>query len=109
MKNLKVIAIITLIVILFIGALVSPRLTYDEVTVKVTDKERITGKESSYYLIFTESETFKNSDSLVYFKFNSSDLYGMLKEGRTYTLGVYGWRVPVVSAYRNIVSIKATK
>lgn len=84
-----------------------PYTTADEVVVTVTGKERITNGDSSKYLVFTEGETFKNTDSFFYFKFNSSDLYGKLKEGRVYRLKVYGYRVPFLSWYRNIVSIEA--
>lgn len=84
-----------------------PYVTSDEVVVTVTGKERIVSKESSKYLIFTDGETFQNTDSLFYFKFNSSDLYGKLKEGRVYRMKVYGYRVPFLSWYRNIVSIES--
>lgn len=82
----------------------------EEITIEVTDKERIVesdgeGKTSSKYLVFTESETFENTDVLMLGKFNSSDLQGHLKPGRKYKVKVYGWRVPFFSSYRNIVSI----
>lgn len=82
----------------------------EEITIEVIDKERIVesdseGKTSSKYLVFTESETFENTDVLLLGKFNSSDLQGHLKPGRKYKVKVYGWRVPFFSSYRNIVSI----
>ncbi|NKW09433.1 hypothetical protein HGG76_05925 [Ochrobactrum tritici] len=56
------------------------------VEVVVTGKERITygsGSEiRSKYLVFTETETFENTDSLFAGKFNSSDLYGYLRAGQ---------------------------
>lgn len=80
--------------------------TKETVTVTVTDKERINSGESSYYLVFTDGEVFKNKDSLLYFKFNSSDIYGRLEPGNTYELTVYWFRVPFLSMYRNIVDYK---
>ena len=80
--------------------------TTDYVTITVTDKERIQDGEESKYLIFTENEVFENTDSLMKFKFNSSDVYGLLKVGETYSAEVFGWRVPFFSMYRNIVSIE---
>lgn len=77
----------------------------DTVTYTVTDKVR-TGGESSKYLIFSESETFQNTDSWLDFKFNSSDFYGKIKVGKTYTSKVRGMRIPLFSAYRNIVTLK---
>jgi hypothetical protein len=80
--------------------------TDEVVTVTVESKERIVTQDSSKYLVFTNGEVFENTDSLLYWKFNSSDLYGELKEGETYTVRVYGWRIPFLSNYRNIIEIK---
>lgn len=82
--------------------------TADRATITVTDKERIVesdseGNTSSKYLIFTENETFENTDSFLRMKFNSSDLQGALKKGETYQCDVYGWRIPLFSNYRNLV------
>jgi len=76
--------------------------TQTTVTVTVTEKERVDGT----YLVFTDLETLKNEDDLLFFKFNSSDLYGSLKEGQTYDFRVAGWRVPLLSWYRNVVAIE---
>lgn len=83
--------------------------TMDTVSgVVVQDKERIvtgTGTaQESKYLIFTDKETFENTDSFLAMKFNSSDLYGSIREGATCDFTVTGWRVPVLSWYRNILS-----
>lgn len=82
--------------------------TAETVTVTVTKTERITtgsGDNMSHkYLVFTSGETFENSDCLWYGKFNSSDVQGRLSPG-TYSLKVYGWRIPFLSRYRNIVDV----
>jgi hypothetical protein len=80
--------------------------TVDYVTAIVTDKERVFDGESSRYLIFTEEETFENVDSALFFKFNSSDVYGKIKKGGVYKFKVSGWRISVVSSYRNIISME---
>lgn len=82
--------------------------TRDIVTdVVVTDKERITTGSgdamSSKYLVFTEHEVFENTDAFLALKFNSSDIQGQIGVGETCTLRVYGWRVPFLSMYRNIL------
>ena len=79
------------------------------VTATVTDKERIVetyseGQASSKYLVFTDIETFENTDSLIDMKFNSSDLYGKLQKGQACRFEVVGFRVAFMSMYRNIVS-----
>lgn len=81
------------------------------VTTKVIDKERITtsdqdGKIESYYLIFTESGTFKLEDDLVYGNFRSSDWYGQIRKDSTYTFDVIGYRIGYLSEYQNIVNFR---
>ena len=90
-----------------IALLLAPFVTSETVTIKVVDKERIVGRdgESSKYLVFTETEVFENTDCLVLGKFNSSDVYGQIEIGETYRVQVYGWRIPLLSMYRNIVKI----
>ena len=79
----------------------------EDITIAVEDKERIVNRDASKYLIFTEEEVFENTDEWLYFKFNSSDIYGQLKEGRTYNVTVVGRRIPFFSSYRNILDINA--
>jgi hypothetical protein len=97
-----------LFVVLMIVSCLFPFMTADTTTFTVTDKERIvTGlgdSVSSKYLVFTDGETFQNTDCLVLWKFASSDLQGSLTVGKTYEADVYGWRIPFLSTYRNIVS-----
>jgi len=78
---------------------------------KVTNKESVNHGESSRYLIFTElndgtAKVFENTDSLLEGKFNSSDVYGEIKEEKTYRFDTYGWRIPFLSWYENIVKAK---
>lgn len=77
-------------------------------TFTVNRMERVVTQDSSKYLVFTDSEVFENTDSLLYWKFNSSDVYGQLEIGKTYKARVYGWRIKFLSNYRNIIEIKET-
>ncbi len=83
--------------------------TVQTITVEVTDKDRVvTGGENptSYWLVFTrEHDVLKNADSTWHWKFNSSSIQGRLERGKTYRLKIYGWRIPFLSAYPNIISI----
>jgi hypothetical protein len=100
--------------ILFICLLCSSalyaHLTVENITIKISDKERIvTGSGdslSSKFLVYCDGEVLENSDSLWHWKFNSSDIQGELKKDKTYYAKVYGWRVPFLSWYRNIVKIE---
>lgn len=98
-----------LVAALAVGAVsIKPALhffTKETVTVQVTDKERIVSGSESKYLIFTTNETFENTDSLLAFKFNSSDVYGKLPIGKTCEMTVNGIRLPFMSMYRNILKV----
>lgn len=108
---LAVIAVIAVIVMNF-----SNDHTY---TVTITDKERVTtqaseGQNDSKYLIYGEDENgktyvFEDTDTLFRGKFNSSDVYGALKEGETYELTVIGFRVHILNWYENIIDFKVVK
>ena len=99
---LVIIVIILLFAILIHYSLKSVAIT----TITISDKERISDGDSSYYLIFTENEVFKNQDSMLHGKFDSSDVYSNLKIGQTYNVKVNWYRVPFWSMYRNILEIK---
>lgn len=85
--------------------------TIDNVLVKEkqvsTESDKETGLVVSTYLIFTDAGVFRNDDAFWHFKYNSSDVYGMLDNGKRYNLKVYGWRIPILTMYPNIV--KATE
>ena len=88
-------------------------------TLSSTDKERVTtqvaeGQTDSKYLIYGEDENgktyvFEDTDTLFRWKFNSSDVFGALKEGETYELTVIGFRVHIFNWYENIIDFKAVK
>ena len=73
--------------------------TYEKLTVTVTGTEYV----EKTYMVFTETETFTNSDSLLSLKFDSSDLHGKLKNGQ-YEVEVYGYRFGPLTMHRNIVT-----
>lgn len=78
---------------------------YEENTVRITvnDKERVQDGKTSKYLVYTDQEVFEDSDSLIKWKFDSSDVYAQLKKDCTYDATVIGWRVHPLSMYRNIL------
>lgn len=105
LKDYRVIFIIICLVLIVIASFNDK--SYE---VTITDKERITNKESSKYLVFAEgkngeSYVFENTDCLLRFKFNSSNIQGELKVGETYTITVVGYRVPILSMYENIIKV----
>lgn len=84
----------------------------DEVTytATVTKREVKNKGDDSKYLVFTkltdtgEVRVFQITDSYSHARFDSSDLYGSLEEGKTYLFTVYGYRTEYLSEYENILS-----
>lgn len=58
------------------------------------------------YLVFSESgDVYQVTDTFMLMHFTASNVYGELKEGKNYTIITYGWRVPILSMYKNIVEV----
>jgi len=85
------------------------------VTGKVTDQYiKRTGygrSASDHFHIVVEmddgfQEIFWNDDSFFNWKFDSADLNQQIKIGKSYTFKVYGYRVPLLSIFRNIIEVK---
>lgn len=74
--------------------------------VKKTERVMYSRDESMYLVWSKEGEVFKNTDSLVFLKFNSSDVQWGLDPGVCVHAIVAGWRINVISEYRNIISVK---
>lgn len=102
-------AIISLILLTLIGAYVTVYMSTSEVIeLHVTDKERIVDRsgDDSRYLVHGEDETFENVDSILFLKWNSTDVQRELRKGETYEVRVVGWRIRILSTYRNIINIE---
>jgi hypothetical protein len=86
--------------------MIYPYATADTIEFTVEEKTVVISNSKSKYLIFTTDEVLQNKDSIMRWKFNSSDIQRELKEGSTYKADIYGWRVPFFSMYKNIVSVQ---
>lgn len=119
-KSLGYLTVITLVIIaVIVAVVVVPVMNFTndhQYTITITDKERVTiqGETVSKYLIYGEDESgktyvFEDTDTLFRGKFNSSDVYGALKEGETYELTVIGSRIHILNWYENIIDFKVVK
>lgn len=122
MSNKSFLGCLTAIALVVIAVIAFPVLNFSndhQYTVTITDKERVTTQLAqdnidSKYLIYGEDENgktyvFEDTDTLFRGKFNSSDVYGALKEGETYELTVIGFRVHILNWYENIIDFKVVK
>lgn len=111
-KTIRILAMISAVIVLgFLSVWASPYWTHGEKVVTVTGvtTKRVEedGQKRDIYLVFTDDQTYKNVDSPAYLKFNSSDVQGRLVQTGKYRITYYGFRIPALSMYRNI--IKAEK
>lgn len=122
MSNRSFLGCLTAIALVVIAVIAIPVISFSNdhaYTVTITDKERVTtqvaeGQTDSKYLIYGEDENgktyvFEDTDTLFRWNFNSSDVFGVLKEGETYELTVIGFRVHIFNWYENIIDFKAVK
>lgn len=101
-----------IVLVLLCGLVIGGCMGYAQtssVTFTVEDKESVTTQDGHEYRVYTTQGTFKVADSWVHPRFNSSEVYGRLKDGRSYRCEVYGWRVPVLSQFKNILSCDTAK
>lgn len=79
------------------------KLNEQQVTFTVNEKGIKNYSETGIYLLYTDEGVFKIADSIAYFRFDSSDLYGQIEVGETYECTVSGWRIPILSEYQNVI------
>ena len=78
-------------------------------TIVVKDKN-IGIQAANSYLIYSPKEVYEIQDLLFIGFFTSSDVYNQIEKGDTIRVKVYGQRIPILSAYKNIVEVqKVTK
>lgn len=100
--------ILLLVVVLgaFLAYPIMYRLSAETITIHVDKTERIQDGDTQKYMVYATNETFENTDSWIFFKRNSSDVYGLIKVEQQYEVKVAGWRWPLISSYRNIIEVK---
>jgi len=107
-------SIFGLIVLLIISSIVISTMSYihtSTVSATVTGKERIVksdgdGNIESFYLVYTDKGTMKLEDDLFRGNWNSSDVYGSLRNDSTYTFTTSGYRIGFFSMYPNIIEVQ---
>jgi hypothetical protein len=108
MKGIIITAVV-LVIAIFTFNIVSYFHT-ETFTTKVTSKERITKKSGdnieSFYLVYTDKGTLKLEDDVLRGNWESSDVYGKLKNDSSYTFTTTGFRFGLFSMYPNIIGVQ---
>lgn len=61
--------------------------------------------EAKYLFSDIDGNVYSIGDSFWFFSFDASNRYAQIESGRTYTLKLINWRIPVLSMYKNAVEI----
>ncbi len=95
--------VIILITILIIVPVLSILLTRFEKTITVSEKYIKPGsKNTKYRIIDNNKNTYEIVDSIFLLEFNSADDYAQMKEGQTYKVNGYWFRLPLLSWFPKI-------
>jgi hypothetical protein len=108
MKTLSIRAIGIGIAVLVLTVLYS-YFVADTVMTRITDAQMT--KVDDRYMIATEERPYVNFDAKYRFKFDSGTIQNdaIRLKGKVVRIKKYGWRVPILSWYENVVKIEEVK
>ncbi|MFT5873151.1 MAG: hypothetical protein ACI8WT_002093 [Clostridium sp.] len=110
----KIVKVIICVIVMFGVIMVFPHFFRNTYIVTIASKRIITLDNTDTYLIYTQMEDgnikiFKNTNSLIEFKIHSENVYwGLIISGK-YEIKAYGWSMPLLSTYQNIIKVKGIK
>lgn len=107
-KSFKFKMIVTAILALILTVLYSYFIA-DTIQTRITDAQMT--KVDGRFMIATEDRPYVNEDVWYRFKFDSGTVQNdaIRLKGKVVKIKRYGWRIPVLSQYENVVSIKEVK
>jgi len=108
MKKLRTKAILAGIVLLILTVLYS-YFVADTVMTRITDAQMT--KVNDMFMIATEERPYVNYDAKYRFKFDSGTVQNdaIRFKGKVVRIKKYGWRIPILSWYENVVKIEEVK
>lgn len=109
-KN-RVGAVIIIIIVTISLIKVFPHFLRNTYIVTITNKRIIKSNNTEKYLIYAQTadgqiKIFQDNNSLLEFKFLSRDIYWGLAVYKKYEVRAYGFDIPLLSRYQNIIKVK---
>jgi len=103
--GLKVKAVLVSIAVIILLVLYSYFIP-DTIRTRITDAQLT--KVDGYFMIATDYRPLVNHDAKYRFKFDSGNIQNeaIRLKGKEVNIRKYGWRIPILSMYENVVSIK---
>ncbi|MFL0196638.1 DUF1523 domain-containing protein [Clostridium sp. WILCCON 0269] len=110
----KIISIIITIILIFGLIMLFPHFFRNTYVVTIASKQVKNQGNGIQYLIYTQVEdgtirAFKDTNSIIEFKFGSEDIYRGLRINRKYKIKTYGIRIIPFSSYENIIEAQQVK
>jgi hypothetical protein len=108
LKRSKIKAVLVVIAVCILTVLYS-YFVADTITTRITDAQMM--KVDGKFMIATEDRPFVNYDAKYRFKFNSGTVQNdaIKLRGKLVKFKKYGWRIPLLSQYENVVNIEEVK
>jgi len=108
MNNKGVVGLVVLIIVLLVGAGLAYSLIYafmtGEETITIDEKwVKYKGNDAKYLISSEDEQVFQITDSIIKWRWDSSNLYARLDEGKKYKIKTQGFRFPLFSDYKNIL------
>ena len=106
--GLKIKAVLAGIAVLILLVLYSYFIS-DTIRTRITDAQMT--KVEGYFMIATESRPLVNHDAWYRLKSDSGNVQNeaIRLKGKEVVIRKYGWRIPMLSMYENVVSIKPAR
>tara|TARA_Y100000588_G_C13641027_1_gene663757 strand:- start:116 stop:454 length:339 start_codon:yes stop_codon:yes gene_type:complete len=109
MKVKVLLGLIGVVVVLPLTISQTPRLTEENVEVKVNR----TFVKDNQYLAYTDKDTYEFDDSFAYFRFFPDEDWGKVKENACYNFTTIGYRIKLpmigINIYENVVKTEEIK
>lgn len=101
--------LIFIVVVIIFSAAYSMAYVFTSGTEVITVKEKwvkYQGQDAKYLISSEDGQVFQVTDSIIKWRFDSSNLYASLEKGVTYDITTQGWRFAFLSDYKNILEAK---
>ena len=108
MEELGSLIIITIIItLIFMIYPISYALTSGKEVIVIKEKwVKYHGDDAKYLISSTNGQVFQITDTIIKWRWDSSNLYADLDTGETCNIKTQGWRFPLFSDYKNILEAK---
>lgn len=73
------------------------------------DQQKSVNVKSDYMIYTTNGQAIKNTNNILFWKWNSDELQAKLRTGKKYKIKTWGIRVPLFGIYKHIISATEIK